>query len=85
MRISLPLPQTGDGMNCELLEKCPFFNTLNSTAVKLLKEVYCQGNPLICARRQVANAVGRERVPEDLSPNHDYRVQDIIEAVLSEQ
>jgi hypothetical protein len=72
-------------MVCEFIQGCVFFNTLDSKAVELLKEVYCLGNPLICARRQVANAVGRERIPPDLIPNHDYRVRDIIEAALSEQ
>lgn len=72
-------------MNCELIKKCPFFNTLDSQAVKVLKEIYCIGNPAICARWQVAKAVGRENVPLDLTPNHDYRVQGIIESVLSGQ
>lgn len=72
-------------MNCELLEQCPFFNTLSSLAANALKEVYCKGNPTLCARRQVAMAIGREKIPIDLYPNHDYRVQEIIESYLSEQ
>ncbi len=72
-------------MDCELLDQCPFYNTLSSQAVDVLKEVYCRGNPMVCARRQVAMAIGREKTPLDLAPNHDYRVQEIIEAFLSEQ
>jgi hypothetical protein len=72
-------------MVCELVKGCIFFNTLDSKAVDALKEIYCEGNPLLCARRQVANAIGRERIPKDLNPNHDYRVQGIIEANSSEQ
>ena len=72
-------------MNCELIKGCVFFNTLDSKAINALKEIYCKGNPLLCARRQVANAIGRERIPQDLNPNHDYRVQGIIEASLSGQ
>ena len=56
---------------------------MDSQAVQALKEVYCEGNPLICARRQVAMAIGRENIPRDLTPNHDYRVPGIIEAFRS--
>ncbi|MGE4488619.1 MAG: hypothetical protein AB7E95_03635 [Kiritimatiellales bacterium] len=68
-------------MNCELIGNCPFYNRLDSQAVSALKEVYCCGNPQICARRQVALAVGSEHVPPDLNPNHDYWVQDIISKI----
>ena len=78
-------PEPEDFMNCELIKGCIFFNTLDSKAGDALKEVYCTGNPLLCARRQVANAIGRERIPLDLNPNHDYRVRDIIEDGLSGQ
>lgn len=71
-------------MNCELLDECPFFNGLSSVAVNALKEVYCHGNPMICARRQLANAVGRNRVPVDLKPNHNHLVRDLIETILAE-
>lgn len=70
-------------MDCEFIQGCPFFKGMGSRAVNALKEVYCQGNPSICARRQVAAAVGREQVPLDLCPNHDYRVQELIRKALT--
>jgi hypothetical protein len=72
-------------MKCEFLKNCPFFNCLTTVAVKALKEVYCRENPALCARLQVASAVGRENVPPDLTPNHNHLVQSIIEKVLSER
>lgn len=39
---------------------------------------YCCGNPLLCVRRRVAVTVGCEHVPEDLLPNQENRVVDII-------
>ncbi|MEI7850741.1 MAG: hypothetical protein WCH86_02815 [Kiritimatiellales bacterium] len=70
-------------MNCELLDGCLFFNGLHESAIDALKEVYCKGNPNICARRQVAMAVGREQIPLDLTPNHTHRVQAIVNDILS--
>jgi len=53
-------------MNCELLEGCTFFNTKEMgnrpDLIEALKDVYCRGNPLLCARRRVAISIGRERV-----------------------
>jgi hypothetical protein len=46
--------------------------------VQSLKEVYCYGNPLLCARRRVAMAIGRSKVPDDLNPNHAHRVQELL-------
>jgi hypothetical protein len=70
-------------MSCELLKGCLFFNTLHQHAVDELKKVYCENNPSICARRQVAMAVGREQVPLNLAPNHNHLVQPIISDALS--
>ena len=70
-------------MHCELLAGCLFFNRLHQNAIDTLKGVYCLGNPELCARRQVALAVGREKIPLDLTPNHTHRVQAIIDDVLS--
>jgi len=70
-------------MHCELLAGCLFFNGLHQSAVDTLKEVYCMGNPALCARRQIAMAVGREKIPPDLTPNHTHRVQEVIDSVLS--
>jgi len=76
-------------MECELLKGCVFFNMPENVtqphAIKVLKEVYCKGNYLLCARRQVVNAVGREHVPPELNPNHTHLVRDIITAALAKQ
>lgn len=71
-------------MKCEWLKECPFFNTLNCDATNALKEVYCHDNPTICARRHVAMAVGRNNVPADLAPNHQHRVQSLIDKAIGE-
>lgn len=75
-------------MKCELFEGCVFFNrkelTAYSSLIEALKDVYCQGNPLLCARRRVAISIGREKVPEDLNPNHTHLVQELITATLAE-
>lgn len=72
-------------MSCEFLKGCPFFNALHQHAIDELKKVYCENNPAICARRQVAMAVGRENVPLNLAPNHDHLVQGVIGSVLTKQ
>jgi hypothetical protein len=68
-------------MRCEMVERCPFFHTMEMRAVNALKEVYCEGTPALCARLRVAQAVGRENVPLGLAPNHAHLVDDIIRAV----
>lgn len=70
-------------MRCEFIDACPFFKTLDSEAVTALKEVYCHANPAICARRQVAMAVGTENVPPYLNPNHSHLVRETIELAKS--
>lgn len=70
-------------MDCESLAECPFFHTLDSEAVDVLKEVYCHGNPTICARRMVSRSIGRENVPANLHPNHTHLVPGIIETALA--
>lgn len=72
-------------MHCELMEGCLFFNGLHRGSVDALKKIYCKSKPAICARQQVAMAVGREHVPLDLAPNHTHRVQEIIDDILSRQ
>ncbi len=72
-------------MDCGLLEECLFFNGTSSEAIAVLKEAYCKGNPLLCARRRIAIAVGHEWIPPELNPDHTHLVQDIIIAALSGQ
>lgn len=66
-------------MICEYIETCPFFQGVDSQAIRALKDVYCDNNPSICARKQVAMAIGRENVPDKLSPNHTHLVQGLID------
>jgi hypothetical protein len=63
-------------MTCELFCKCSF------TGCRDLKENYCCGNPLLCARRRVAVTVGGENVPVDLLPSQSDRILDTILCVL---
>ncbi|QHI70010.1 hypothetical protein [Tichowtungia aerotolerans] len=73
-------------MKCELFEHCIFFSAQSEQGqpcvVEKLKAVYCRGNPLLCARRRVAQALGKERVPVDLHPDHTHLVHDLIAAGL---
>ncbi len=67
--------------DCEMLEKCVFFNdkmaNMPSTS-ELIKLRYCKGDSGECARFLVCKALGRERVPLDLFPNHTDRAQEMI-------
>jgi len=69
-------------MKCEQLENCAFFKTLagneSSGIAAQLKALYCEDNPLLCARRRVARALGREKVPENLHPDHIHHALDLI-------
>lgn len=73
-------------MKCEQLKWCTFFDTLevgeNKHLVETLKHAYCNGNPMLCARRRIAKAIGRENVPANIQPDHMHLVQHIIEASL---
>ena len=70
-------------MNCDLMEKCAFFNEVTSHIVDPLKQNYCKENSFRCARRWVSMAIGEERVPANLFPDHMHRVDEIIDSVLS--
>ena len=66
---------------CELLEKCPFFNDKMANmpfASNSFKQIYCRGNFEICARYMIAKPYGRDHVPTDLFPNHERRAVEII-------
>lgn len=69
-------------MKCELLKTCQFFNTTElenqPCIVAQLKSIYCDGNALLCARRRIAHALGRDRVPVDLHPDHTHLVPELI-------
>lgn len=51
--------------------------------VENLRKIYCEGNVLLCARRRVAHAVGREKIPNDLHPDHIHLVPELITASLN--
>lgn len=66
---------------CDLLEKCPFFNrTLPKmpTPAEMFKDLYCRRNFYICARYLVAKKLGREAVPLDLFPNHEAKARELL-------
>jgi len=69
--------------NCELTDKCVFFNghmaNMPSTA-DMLKQMYCQKDFDKCARYMVVKAIGREKVPLDLFPNQTEKATTIIQA-----
>jgi hypothetical protein len=71
---------------CELLEKCPFFNDKMAKmpfAANSLKQIYCKSNYSICARYMIAKSYGREYVPIDLFPNHERRAEEIIAGITA--
>ena len=72
--------------NCEMLQKCPFFNDKMSEMpdqADFFKDLYCKGDNEICARYLVLKALGRDAMPPDLFPNHEQRAKAIIEQSTS--
>lgn len=69
-------------MHCELLKDCSFFDrkelASHPALIGALKEVYCEGNPSICARQQAARALGRDGIPDDLKPSQNERAEKLI-------
>ena len=67
--------------NCELIEKCIFFNdrmaNMPSTA-EIFKMKFCKGEFAECARHIVCDATGRDSVPADLFPNQSERARKIV-------
>ena len=67
--------------NCELIEKCLFFNDKMANApatASMFKKKYCEGDNSNCARHMVVEAIGREKVPSDLFPNQADEAKRII-------
>jgi len=66
-------------MECERLEKCPFFQekmpNMPATA-EIMKKNYCKTDPSKCARYIVFKALGQ--VPIDLWPYEIERAKEII-------
>jgi hypothetical protein len=70
--------------NCSFTESCPFFNDQlpkKRTAQEReeLKKKFCGGGNTQCARYIVAAVLGMGAVPENLFPDHLYRVSTILE------
>ncbi|SFM00831.1 hypothetical protein SAMN05421830_11173 [Desulfomicrobium norvegicum] len=67
--------------DCELTTKCLFFNdkmaNMPSTA-SMMKRKYCQGDFEQCARYIVCKALGRDKVPADLTPSQVDKAKQII-------
>jgi hypothetical protein len=58
--------------NCELIEKCLFFNDKMGNKpgmAEMYKKKYCRGDNSVCARHLVFKAMGKENVPSNLFPN----------------
>jgi len=57
--------------DCVCLPNCPFFNDRMKnmpTMASIYKRRYCLGDSASCARYMVFTALGRGKVPADLSP-----------------
>lgn len=68
--------------DCEMIQKCPFFNDKMEnmpTVAEQMKNRYCRNDNSQCARYMVLIAVGREKVPANLTPNQCDRAKKIIE------
>jgi len=67
--------------DCECLPGCVFFNDKMQNmpaAANLLKKRLCRGDNAKCARHMVLSALGRAKVPPDLSPNQVDRATELI-------
>ena len=68
---------------CPCVSGCPFFNDKMANmpqAAEQLKKRFCQGDNSACARFMVFSALGKGRVPADLTPRQQDRAQAIIAA-----
>lgn len=69
--------------DCECLPSCPFFHDrmANKPATaQILKQQYCLGDNIGCARHQVKVALGSQFVPSDLLPAQTEKVKAILAA-----
>ena len=67
--------------SCCYLKGCAFFskiNTMDDDVAGFFKETFCLVENSECARRKVAETVGRDYVPESLYPNELNRAEEII-------
>ena len=67
---------------CECLSACPFFNDKMSdvpATAQMMKNKYCLGDKIQCARYMIFSAIGKEYVPSDMFPNMRDRAEKIIQ------
>ncbi|WP_455382847.1 hypothetical protein [Salinispira pacifica] len=66
---------------CDCLPGCPFFHDRmqNMPALSgIMKKRYCLDDFMSCARHQVKEALGKEKVPGDLFPSQHERARTVI-------
>ena len=69
--------------DCVCLSGCLFFNDRMAeipVTAELLKKRFCRDRFDLCARYRVFAKLGRERVPTDLYPSQQERVEGILAA-----
>ncbi|NCB30056.1 MAG: hypothetical protein EOM66_01450 [Clostridia bacterium] len=75
------LKESPEIMQCEKLEKCPFYQQkmpMDSGLGAIYRQNYCESNKEKCARYLVAAKLGAQNVPVDLYPNMQLRAEEII-------
>lgn len=68
-------------MDCECLAECPFFNGRMKnmpSMTEVLKQQYCKGDWLSCARCMIFVAQGADAVPADLYPHQSERARQLL-------
>ena len=60
---------------CEFFDICTFVKTDESAS---FKESYCNSNSLRCARYMVTQALGVDKVPEDLLPDEKTKAYALL-------
>jgi len=66
---------------CEFISRCPFFNDRMKdmpAMSEIYKKNYCQGDHSNCARYQVREKLGTDKVPPDLFPNQHDRAMKLM-------
>ena len=66
---------------CDRFARCPFYNRvlpeMPHMSDRLMKR-YCRGNYSLCARRRAAEVLGTPKVPDNLFPNDQARLAQLI-------
>jgi hypothetical protein len=66
---------------CERVPGCIFFHDRMTDlpfAAEVLKQKFCLGSNIDCARHMIFDALGKEYVPTDLYPNDVSRAERIL-------